>query len=288
MKAYILSGMSGSGKSLALKYLEDAGLTCIDNIPQSVIPNILEAFSHGQKNIVITVDIRSADDFDAARLVSMIQELKDAGHHIETIFLEAAEDVLLHRYQETRRVHPLCGKHISTKKALLLEKERLAPLRESARYLIDTSALKPKGLQKKIMEIAEAEEQGLKLHILSFGFKRGLPEECDLVFDVRVLPNPFYIPELGRHTGLEDCIKDFVLSNENARIFLEKLEDMLCFLIPSYINEGKLRLVIGIGCTGGAHRSVVMSEELARRLAQYKPIVTHRDLEKEQALWEIN
>lgn len=286
MKAYILSGMSGSGKSLALKYLEDAGFTCIDNIPQSVIPNILEAFSHGQKNIIITVDIRSADDFNAKALVNMIDCLKKDGHSIECIFLEAGEEVLLNRYQETRRVHPLCDAQTSTKQALALEKERLAPLKESAKYLIDTSTLKPKGLQKKIREIAEVEEQGLKLHILSFGFKRGLPEECDLVFDVRVLPNPFYIPELGSHTGLEQPVKDFVLGNENAKTFLKKLEDMLLFLIPSYIGEGKLRLVIGIGCTGGAHRSVAMSEELAKRLAQYKPTVTHRDLEKEQALWE--
>ncbi len=288
MKSYVLSGMSGAGKSLALKYMEDAGFVCIDNIPQSLIPNILDAFSNGTKNIVITVDIRSADDFNARALVNMITALREAGHRIESIFMEASEDVLLNRYQETRRVHPLCSKTVGIKKALELEKELLSPFKESARYLIDTSNLKPKALQKKMIEILEGEETGLKLHIQSFGFKRGLPEECDLVFDVRVLPNPFYIKELGSHTGLEDCVKDFVLSNENAKIFLQKLEDMLLFLIPSYINEGKLRLVVGIGCTGGAHRSVAMSEELAKRLHQFNPVVSHRDLEKEQALWEAH
>ncbi|MDY5730960.1 MAG: RNase adapter RapZ [Eubacteriales bacterium] len=288
MKAYLLSGMSGAGKSLALKYMEDMGMTCIDNIPQSVLGNILEAFSNSEKDIAVSVDVRSAFNFDAKTLLDTVQTATSNGYQLEMIFLDASEDVLLNRYQESRREHPLSDGRIGLRKAIAIEKEKIAPLKERAKYLIDTSKLKPRALQKKINEIVEKEQAGLMLDIMSFGYKRGIPDECDLVFDVRVLPNPFYIKELGTHTGLEECIQNFVLGNSNSQTLLIKLQDLLQFLIPCYVQEGKKRLVIGVGCTGGAHRSVAMAEELAKRMQDFSPRVNHRDLEAEQALWVQN
>lgn len=295
MKAYILTGLSGAGKTLAIRYMEDLGLLCIDNLPPAMIPKILEAYSNTSvlkhKAIAIAVDIRSGNLFDAKGVISVIEDSKRMGYCIETIFLEAINSVLVNRYKETRREHPLIDETTGIEAAIAIEKDRLAPLREKADHLVDTSNLRAKGLLKRLKEIITEDSkngESIKLRIISFGFKRGVPDECDLVFDVRIIQNPFYIPSLSRHTGLDKDVSDFVLNNDISQTFLKKLVDFLQFLIPNYINEGKSRLVIGIGCTGGAHRSVAMSEELAKRLKvlQFNTKVVHRDLEFEQALWK--
>lgn len=295
MKAYILTGLSGAGKTLAIRFMEDLGLLCIDNLPPAMIPKILEAYSNTSvlkhKAIAIAVDIRSGNLFDAKGVLSVIEDSKRMGYSVETIFLEASQSVLVNRYKETRREHPLIDETTGIEEAIAIEKEKLSPLREKANYLVDTSDFRAKTLLKRLKEIISEDTKAsdkIKLRIISFGFKRGVPDECDLVFDVRIIQNPFYIPSLSRHTGLEKEVSDFVLNNEISQTFMNKLVDFLNFLIPNYINEGKSRLVIGIGCTGGAHRSVAMSEELGKRLkeSEYNVKVVHRDIELEQALWK--
>lgn len=295
MKAYILTGLSGAGKTVAIRYMEDLGVLCIDNLPPAMIPKILEAYSNTSvlkhKAIAIAVDIRSGNLFDAKGVLSVIEDSKRLGYIVETIFLEASDEVLINRYKETRREHPLIDETTGIDAAIAIEKERLAPLREKANYLIDTSRLKSRSLYKRLKDIMLDETKdsdSIKLRIISFGFKRGVPDECDLVFDVRIIQNPFYVPHLSRHTGLEKEVSDFVLNNDTSQVFMDKLVDFLHTFIPSYINEGKSRLVVGIGCTGGAHRSVAMSEELCKRLSKlnYNTKVVHRDLELEQALWK--
>ncbi|NMD38923.1 MAG: RNase adapter RapZ [Christensenellaceae bacterium] len=294
MKAFILTGMSGAGKTMAIRHMEDLGVLCVDNLPPIMIPRFLEACSNIELKtsmVAISVDIRSGSLFDAEGVSKIIEEARMQGYIIETIFLEASDETLLNRYKETRREHPLSSKTIGIPEAIKMERQQVGALRESANYLIDTSDMKAKQLQKKIGEIVlsdKAENQGLMVEIISFGFKRGVPRECDLVFDVRFLPNPFYIPVLGRHTGLDEDVKEFVLENDITKEFMQKFEDMISFLIPHYINEGKNRLVIGIGCTGGAHRSVAIAENINLKLNTrgYTTAVTHRDLELEQNLWK--
>ena len=220
----------------------------------------------------------------------MIDEARLVGFHIDTLFIEASDEVLVNRYKETRRDHPLSGEGLTLHEAIREERNRLMPLRETANHLIDTSNLRPRALQKMLKEIVlnAGSEPPLRVEVLSFGFKRGIPREGDLVFDVRFLPNPFYIPELGSHTGLDQDVKDFVLEHPVTKEFLVKCMDMLQFLLPHYITEGKHRLVIAIGCTGGAHRSVAIAEYISARLEEmgYHTTVNHRDIALEQAHWE--
>ena len=196
---------------------------------------------------------------------------------------------MVNRYKETRRDHPLSGEGLTLEEAIREERNRLQPLRETANHLFDTSNLRPRALQKLLSEIVlhADDEPPLRVEILSFGFKRGIPREGDLVFDVRFLPNPFYIPELGHHTGLDQDVKDFVLNHPVTQEFLKKCLDMLEFLLPHYITEGKHRLVIAIGCTGGAHRSVAIAEYICDELTRlgHRASVNHRDIALEQAHW---
>ncbi len=294
MRAFILTGMSGAGKTMAIRYMEDLGVLCVDNLPPMMIPKFLEACSNIELKtpmVAISVDIRSGSLFDAKGVSTIIEEAKMQGYSIDTIFLEAKDETLLNRYKETRREHPLSSKTIGIPEAIKMERQQVGPLRESANYLIDTSDMKAKQLQKRIGEIVlseKSENLGLMVEVISFGFKRGVPRECDLVFDVRFLPNPFYIPVLGRHTGLDDDVREFVLENDITKEFMKKFEDMIMFLIPHYINEGKNRLVVGIGCTGGAHRSVAIAENINQILSSkgYSSAVAHRDLDLEQSLWK--
>ena len=240
--------------------------------------------------VAIAADIRSGEFFDAKAVTKMIDEARMVGFHIDTLFIEASDDVLVNRYKETRRDHPLSGEGRTLQQAIREERSRLMPLRETATHLIDTSTLRPRALQKMLAEIvfnADAQPP-LRIEVLSFGFKRGIPREGDLVFDVRFLPNPFYISELGRHTGLDKDVREFVLDHPVTQAFLEKCMDMLAYLLPNYITEGKHRLVIAIGCTGGAHRSVAIAEYISQRLSDlgYRTTVNHRDIALEQAHWE--
>lgn len=293
MRFLIVTGLSGAGKTSTLRYLEDLGAFCVDNLPPMMMIKFMEACQTTPMQapmVAMAVDVRSGEFFDPKAVLRVIREAREIGFHIDILYMEAADDVVVSRYKETRRDHPLASEAIGLSEAITKERELLEPLRETANYLIDSSVLRPRSLQKKLGEIFQSEtsKQYLRIEILSFGFKRGLPREGDLVFDVRFLPNPFYMEGIGRHTGLDEDVKDFVLNHPVTREFLEKTMDMITFLLPHYEEEGKHRLVIAIGCTGGAHRSVAISEEIARRLQgmDMHVDVNHRDLDIEQAHWK--
>jgi len=293
MRYLILTGLSGAGKTVAIRYLEDLGALCVDNLPPMMLVPFMEACQKTPLRapiVAIAADVRSGEFFDAKAVVKMINEARLVGLPIDTLFIEASEDILVNRYKESRREHPLAGVGISLEQAIREEKNLLEPLRETANYLVDTSSLKPRALQDMLKDIVRhADDQApLRIEIMSFGFKRGIPREGDLVFDVRFLPNPFYIPELGHNTGLEQVVKEFVLEHPVTREFLEKSMDMITFLVPHYITEGKHRLVIAIGCTGGAHRSVAISEYIYTELIKlgHRATISHRDIALEQAHWK--
>ncbi len=288
----MFTGLSGAGKTVAIRTLEDLGALCVDNLPPMMLVRFMEACQSSNISrplVAIAVDIRSGEFFDAKAVVKMIDEARSVGFHIDTLFIEAQESVLVNRYKESRRDHPLASEGMSLEEAITAERGRLQPLRETANHVIDTSELKTRAMQERLYKIVReaGDEPALRVEMLSFGFKRGIPRDGDLVFDVRFLPNPFYIPQLGRHTGLDADVRDFVLNHPVTQEFLAKCMDMLTFLLPNYIKEGKHRLVIAIGCTGGAHRSVAIAEYLCEQLkAQgHKVSVTHRDLAIEQAHW---
>ncbi len=292
MKFLIVTGLSGAGKTVAIRTLEDMGALCVDNLPPMMLVRFMEACKTGNINrpvVAIAADVRSGEFFDAKAVVRMLDEARLVGYQIETVFIEATDEVLLVRYKESRRDHPLAGFGVSLEEAIRDERSRLQPLRETATHLIDTSDLSPRAMQRMLRRIVREtdSEPALRVEILSFGFKRGIPRDGDLVFDVRFLPNPFYIPELGCHTGMDDDVKAFVLNHPVTQAFLEKCMDMLTFLLPNYVNEGKHRLVIAIGCTGGAHRSVAIAEYIYEQLKERgeRVSVTHRDLAIEQAHW---
>ena len=292
MQFLIVTGLSGAGKTVAIRTLEDLGALCVDNLPPMMLVRFMEACKASNISrplVAIAVDIRSGEFFDAKAVVKMIDEARSVGFQIDTLFIEAHDSMLLNRYKETRREHPLAGEGTSLEQAIAAERGRLQPLRETANHLVDTSELKTSALQAKLREIVmqAGQEPNLRVELLSFGFKRGIPRDGDLVFDVRFLPNPFYIPELGHHTGLDSDVKEYVLNHPVTQEFLTKCKDMLTFLLPNYVNEGKHRLVIAIGCTGGAHRSVAIAEYLCEQLAAkgQRVSVTHRDLAIEQAHW---
>lgn len=292
MQFLILTGLSGAGKTVAIRYLEDLGALCVDNLPPMMLVPFMEACQNTNLHapmVAIAADVRSGEFFDAMAVVKMIDEARLVGFHIDTLFVEASEDVLVNRYKESRRDHPLAGEGISLEEAIRDERNRLEPLRETANHLINTSALKPRALQQILSEIVKhADDQSpLRVEILSFGFKRGIPREGDLVFDVRFLPNPFYIQEMGSHTGLDADVQEFVLGHPVTQEFLKKCIDMLEFLLPHYVEEGKHRLVIAVGCTGGAHRSVAISEYIYGELKRmgHRVTINHRDLALEQAHW---
>ena len=288
MRFLIVTGMSGAGKTVAIRYLEDLGALCVDNLPPMMLVPFMEACRNVKNPVVaIAADIRSGEFFDAKAVTRMIDEARSVGFAIETLFIEAGEEVLVNRYKETRREHPLSAGGLTLEEAIREERERLIPLRETATHLVDTSSLKPRALQEILREmVLNADEQpALKVEVLSFGFKRGIPREADLMFDVRFLPNPFYIPELCQHTGQDEDVRDFVMEHPVTREFMARTVDMLSFLLPNYIAEGKHRLVIAIGCTGGCHRSVAIAEAISREMTNkgYQTGVTHRDMAMEQA-----
>lgn len=292
MRFLLVTGMSGAGKTVATRYLEDMGALCVDNMPPMMMVKFMEACvttSMHFSMVALSVDVRSGEFFDAKAVSKLIHEARQLDYHIETLFMEASDDVLVSRYKETRRDHPLAGESVSLTEAIAEEREMLQPLRETANYLIDTSLLKPKQLQKRLQAIVSNEDDSvpLRIEVMSFGFKRGLPRQADLVLDVRFLPNPFYIEGLGCHTGLDEDVRDFVMDHPVTVEFMDKTKDLLDFLLPHYHEEGKQRLMIAIGCTGGAHRSVAITEAIGQHLRErgYQVRTSHRDLELEQAHW---
>ena len=286
MRLLILTGMSGAGKSTALKMLEDMGYYCVDNLPIQLLKSFVDLSDRQEfkrQRVVVGIDIRSGETLSL--LSDILSELEQDGKKVDVLFMDAEEDVLVNRYKETRRTHPLSqSERIYTG----IEKERQAMqfLKERADYIIDTSHLLPRDLKGELEKIFVEDKnyESLFVTIMSFGFKYGIPADADLVFDVRFLPNPYYVEELRPKTGNDREIQQFVMRHPQAHVFLNKLEDMIRFLIPNYISEGKNRLVIAIGCTGGKHRSVTLANELYQRLSQdegYGLKIEHRDIEKD-------
>jgi RNase adapter protein RapZ len=285
MRFIVITGISGAGKSMVAKYLEDAGFFCVDNLPPLLIPKIAEICcqSYGKMDkIAFVIDIRGGELLND--LFPALEALKSAGHAYEILFMEASDRVVIKRYKESRRVHPLAqeGRLL---KGINEERKVLHKIKEKANYVIDTSNLTPRQLKEEIINIIDEDKafNGLIINIISFGFKYGAPIECDLVFDVRFIPNPYYIDSMKKLTGRNEIVKNYVLKMNETGEFLNKLGDMMDFLIPNYIKEGKSQLVIGIGCTGGRHRSVVIADSLHMTLQgkSYRVVVEHRDIEKD-------
>lgn len=286
MKLLILTGMSGAGKSTAFKMLEDIGYFCVDNLPIPLLKSIIDLAdqpSSQEQRIVVGIDIRSGEALSL--LQEILTELKDDGKKYNILFLDAEDDVLVKRYKETRRMHPLSGTE-RIQAGIVKEREAVRFLKEQADYIIDTTHLLTRELKEELQKIFVEEEnfQSLFVTVMSFGFKYGIPSDADLVFDVRFLPNPYYVAELRPKTGNDIEIQQFVLAYDEAHEFLDKLEDMVKFLIPNYIKEGKNQLVIAVGCTGGKHRSVTLANQLYHRLSGDDTIglkIEHRDITKD-------
>ena len=282
MRFIIVTGMSGAGKSTALKMLEDVGYFCVDNLPVPLVPKLAELLrvpNSEINKIALGIDIRSGQKFP--ELECILEGFKESGMDYEILFLDASDDVLIKRYKETRRNHPLAGD-----KGIQKERAYVEQLRQKADYILDTSRLLTRELKVELNKIfvENKEFKNLYVTVLSFGFKYGIPSDADLVFDVRFLPNPYYIEEMRPKTGNDREVREFVMNNEKSTQFLEKLEDMIRFLIPNYIIEGKHQLVIAIGCTGGKHRSVTLANELYEKLCEdenYGIKIEHRDIEKD-------
>ena len=287
MRCVIVTGMSGAGKSTALKMLEDVGYFCVDNLPVQLIPkmaDLLRVPGSELNKAALGVDIRSGQSLD--ELAEVLGELDGAGMKYEILFLESSDNVLIKRYKETRCFHPLAGNDSRVDEGIQKERERILFLKKKADYLIDTSHMLTRELKRELNKIfvQNKEYKNLYISVLSFGFKYGIPPDADLVFDVRFLPNPYYIEELRPHSGNDRQVRDYVMDNKKAEIFLEKMTDLVEFLIPNYVQEGKTQLVIGIGCTGGKHRSVTLANELFEILSKnenYGIRIEHRDIGKD-------
>lgn len=282
MRIVIVTGMSGAGKSTALKVFEDIGYYCVDNMPIALVEKFVELAVAGNsdiKNIALGVDIRSGQALSGFE--DVLKRMRAGMVGYEILFLDSTDSVLVKRYKETRRAHPLAAAD-RVDKGIALERNALAFLKRQADYIIDTSSLLTRELKQELEKIFVEDEEynNLFVTILSFGFKYGIPVDSDLVFDVRFLPNPYYIEELKPLTGNDKPIQDYVMGFPQSVDFMNKLEDMINFLIPNYILEGKNSLVISIGCTGGKHRSVALANELYKRLANkdYGLKIEHRDI----------
>lgn len=289
MRFVIVTGVSGAGKTAALKMLEDARYFCVDNLPIPLLEKFVSLMPeiHGEdvQNVALGIDARSGSMGEFELILDKMQE---AGYQFEILFMDAEDSVLVKRYKETRRSHPLAMSG-RIDEGIRLERKKMEFLRRKADYIIDTSHLLTRELRQEIDKIFVDNEEfkNMMISVLSFGFKYGIPADADLVFDVRFLPNPYYVDELRPMTGLDDSVFNYVMDNETAKRFMGKLEDMVNFLIPNYVQEGKTSLVIAIGCTGGKHRSVTIARELYSRLIknnEYGFRLEHRDVEKDRLL----
>jgi len=286
MRFIIVTGLSGAGKTLVIHYLEDMGYFCIDNLPPKLMPKFAELCYQSQgkvDRIAIVVDIRGGRFFDD--LSECLDIMKQNGYAYDILYLEASDDALVRRYKESRRVHPM-SKEGRLIEGIQMERDRLKNLRKSATNIIDTSNLQPKQLREVVRELVSDDNdyEGLIISIISFGFKHGILPDADMVFDVRFLPNPFYIEELKNHTGKEAIIRNYLSKFPETHVFLRKVDEMLEFLIPYFIKEGKNQLVIGIGCTGGRHRSVAIADSICEMLRKngHHVILEHRDINEKE------
>lgn len=286
MKTVIITGMSGAGKTSAVHILEDIGYYCIDNIPPMLISSFIalcESSNFHMNKIALVADARSGEL--VTHLYTEIDKLKRGGNECTVLFLDADDETLIKRYKETRRKHPQGGEG-RIADGIRFERSLFSEIKRSSDLVIDTSQLLTREFREKMVsyfESREREYESISVNVVSFGFKRGIPLDCDLVFDVRFMPNPFYDEELRSKTGMEKEVADYALSCESSLTFLEKLVDMMQHLLPLYTEEGKNTLVVGIGCTGGKHRSVAVAEYLKNALSQqnYFVSVNHRDLGNE-------
>lgn len=283
MEFIIISGLSGAWKSKAASFMEDMGFFCVDNLPAPLIPKFAELGMAGTgeyDRVVLVTDVRSGTNFSA--LFQSLEALKGMKCPYRILYMDASDDVIIKRYKETRRSHPLAEECDSLEGAIALERRMLAPLRERAEFVVDTSDLSTAKLRGELLRLfgRGSQEGAMTVSVTSFGFKHGLPREADLVFDVRFLPNPYYVQELRPRTGLDDGVRDYVFSGGAAGEFLEKLQDLVGFLLPKYVEEGKTALVVAVGCTGGHHRSVAIAHALAAyiRGRGYPVTESHRDL----------
>ena len=283
MRFVIVTGMSGGGKRTALKMLEDMGFYCVDNLPVALIEKFVELIVTPNSEITkvaLGLDVRAGQSFEEVKHI--LENLRKNGYSFDMLFMEATDSVLLKRYKESRRMHPLSPEG-RVEEGISKERKILEPIREISDYVIDTSRLLTRELKEELDRIFLKNEEynSLMITVMSFGFKYGIPADADLVFDVRFLPNPFYIDELKHKTGEDKEVQDYVMSFPEAKEFSEKLTDMVRFLIPNYVKEGKYQLVIAVGCTGGKHRSVTLANELYRRLkdhGEYGLTISHRDI----------
>lgn len=285
MRVVIVTGVSGAGKSQAVKTLEDMNFFCVDNLPPMIIPKFLEICKMSEdkiENIAIVMDIRAGKLFENTS--SALAAIEDAGYTYEILFLDASNETLIKRYKTTRRRHPLAPND-RIEVGIEREREKLSAIKKRAKYVIDTSNLTPKKLSESLLNIFEYGKifEELFIGVTSFGFKNGVPNDVDLVFDARFLPNPYHVDELREFTGKDEKIKSYVMGFPETSILLDKIMDYLEFVIPQYIKEGRIQLIVGIGCTGGKHRSVVLAEEITKRLQEngHRAKISHRDIGKE-------
>lgn len=283
---FIITGMSGAGKTFANKCFEDMGYYCIDNMPPALIPHFAELLAHSTRKVThvsLVLDIRGGEFFDDVFM--MLDAFDNAGYPYKIIFLDASNEVLIRRYKETRRRHPLAPANGTLQDGIEQERARLAKIRDRADFRIDTSAMTPWNLKQELLRsvVGEEREASLEISIISFGYKHGIPLDADLVFDVRFLPNPFYEEALKPHDGRTQEVRDFVMRHDVSRELLRRVTDLVLFMLPQARKEGKTSFVIGVGCTAGFHRSVVIAEELADELEKkdYKVSLIHRDVKAE-------
>jgi len=281
----VITGLSGAGKSQAVHCLEDMGFYCVDNMPPALLPHFAELCTHSQgrvSRLAVVMDIRGGYFF--RDLITVVQQLHDMHFHPRLIFLEASEEVLLRRFKETRRRHPLATRHRTLQDSISLERRQMEELRATADKVIDTTNTDTKSLKQEIASLFERNMSTgqMLINVLSFGYKNGIPQGADLLFDVRFLRNPYYIAELQSLTGNDAAIEEYVMADPAAPIYLEKLRDLLQFSLPRYGEEGKSYLTVGIGCTGGHHRSVVFARLLVDFLREqgYEVVLEHRDIRK--------
>ena len=280
MKIVLISGLSGSGKSVALKLLEDLGYYCVDNMPLEMLPDLVKFHLDrcAEEHLGISVDIRSSISLQQTK--SQIELLRGLGHEVDLLFLEAAEDVLMRRFSETRRSHPLAGKQLTLLESLRQERDWLFPLRDLA-YCIDTSKMNAQQLRYSVLQWLDVHNEGMLVIIESFGFKYGVPTNVDFVFDMRSLPNPYYDPELRPFNGMDKPIRDYLDQQPLAQELLHDIEHFMSRWLPRMEVESRSYVTIGLGCTGGQHRSVYMTERLAERLrGKYHVLIRHRQLAK--------
>ena len=283
MEFIIISGLSGAGKSRAASIMEDMGFFCVDNLPAPLIHKFAELGMGGNgeyDRVALVTDVRGGTNFDG--LFQALDGLKSMKCGYRIVFMEASDPVIIRRYKETRRNHPLAEECGSLEEAIALERNMLAPLKERADWVIDTSNLSTRALRGELLRMfsKNAAERSMEVRVMSFGFKHGIPAEADLVFDVRFLPNPYYVAELRPLTGLDAGVRDYALSSPQSQEFLKKLTDFVTYLLPRYLEEGKAALVIAVGCTGGHHRSVAVAHALAETIRglNYPVTESHRDM----------